>query len=424
MNNFERKNTTALILTKLFLQFGIEIFTFSLSLFILKTTGSAITFAFSLIIANLPAILFGYFAGAFGDKYGRKKVIVLSCALLSLSMFIYFIVYRFISWQLIPLYIMDFFVSAVQVFLNTSLDSSYINLVTDDNITRINSIGQSVDSLVYVVCPFVAGILNQYLKMNFILLICCCTFLLSAIAFKFTIYAISKNINEFIDRHKTNIKDIMSNLYSNKIIFTFLIFIVIINTFMAIGFTVPYPYIVNDMLKLGSFQYGLLESALGIGMSLMSFLIILIKSFKNRMKLITIGTISIATFFILFGIVAFIFKNMSNSFFCTISLFVIFVCISSSMILMRIPYKVILQKQCPENIRGRLIGVYNSIVMIFYPIGVLFAGFISDKVNAMLLPIFSGVILVISVIGMNIRLKYYTNISTNNYGDLYGYKNS
>ncbi len=74
-------NMGIFLLGKLVSLFGTRIMNFAISLYVLKFTGSGMSFAITMIVSTLPAIVLSPFAGVLADRVNRKLVGVLNDAL-------------------------------------------------------------------------------------------------------------------------------------------------------------------------------------------------------------------------------------------------------------------------------------------------------------------------------------------------------
>ncbi|MGB9977422.1 hypothetical protein [Thermovenabulum sp.] len=52
---------------------GSYLYNFAISLYVLKMTGSGLSFSLSLVAGTLPRVIFGPFSGVLCDNFSRKK---------------------------------------------------------------------------------------------------------------------------------------------------------------------------------------------------------------------------------------------------------------------------------------------------------------------------------------------------------------
>ncbi|GAA0780233.1 MFS transporter [Hathewaya limosa] len=91
-NNKFINNINCYILGRAISSFGTQIYNFILALYILKITGTALTFAITLVLSIIPRIILGPIAGILVDRLDRKKIIVITdilCGIIMLLLYLY-----------------------------------------------------------------------------------------------------------------------------------------------------------------------------------------------------------------------------------------------------------------------------------------------------------------------------------------------
>ncbi len=76
-NKKEMKNLFLYSTGKTISIFGTAIYNFALGLYVLKQTGSALSFAVTLILGIIPMVIINPFAGVIADKVNKKTLVVL-----------------------------------------------------------------------------------------------------------------------------------------------------------------------------------------------------------------------------------------------------------------------------------------------------------------------------------------------------------
>ena len=150
----EVSNMLLMLAGKLVSLLGSFLYSFVMGLYVLKTTGSAMSFAATLVSGTLPRIILAPFAGALADKLDRKKIVVGMDLASGALMLVLFVVSYLYGLQLIFIYGTAFLLAAANTFLNVALDAAVPNLVSDRNLVRINSLNQGINSLTQIVAPF------------------------------------------------------------------------------------------------------------------------------------------------------------------------------------------------------------------------------------------------------------------------------
>jgi len=426
-------NMVLLLLGRFVSLFGSRIYSFAISLYVLKTTGSGTTFALSLVIGTLPTVIFGPVAGVMSDKIDRKKMVVLMDILSGAIILLLAGLSVFNGLKIIYIYIASFLLATCNTFFNVPFQSSIPNIVEEQNLMRANSLNQAITSLTSIAGPFLGGIIYAFIDIQLFLVINGISFVLSGISEMFIDFNLNKpevevamdivasdveietkvesedtelGKNLIIKNFINDFKDGFVYLKSIKSVFMLAMAGIFLNLFIALGMTIPFPYIVNEIIKMSEVQFGTLEGVFPLGMLVgagaLSILPQSEKSFKKMiggLLVLAIGVIllgvfivseplvfTVNTYFILYAIIGF-----------TISVAIVFV---------NIPMEVNLQKIIPDNMRGRIVGLLTTFSMSCMPIGMAISGALIDLIPVWILPVISGVML----FGVTIAMAYNKDI--------------
>lgn len=85
------RNIILMMIGKMTSLLGAGIYTFAMGLYVLKTTGSGMGFAITLVCGSLPRMICGPIAGAVADRVNRKWLVIGTDLLSSLTMLSMFI---------------------------------------------------------------------------------------------------------------------------------------------------------------------------------------------------------------------------------------------------------------------------------------------------------------------------------------------
>jgi len=259
-----------MLLGKLVSLFGSFIYSFTMGLYVLKVTGSAMSFAATLISGTLPRIILAPFAGALADRFDRKKIVVGMDLVSGVVMLILFGVTHFYGMQLRFIYGVAALLAAANTFLNVALDAAMPNMVTDRHLTRINSLSHSVVSLTQIAAPFIGGIIFGLANIRLFILINGISFIASAISELFISFRLT--LPPQTERATTassifaQMKEGWVFLRGHAVLFSLGFFAVFLNFCAGIGLGVSVPYIINNVLGLSSTLYGIISALLPAGM--------------------------------------------------------------------------------------------------------------------------------------------------------------
>lgn len=387
---------------------GSRIMSFAIGLYVLKITGSGMSFAFTLIISMLPAIILSPIAGTIADQSNRKLIIVLMDALSGLFLIGIFFIAIKTSLSLLLIYVCIFFLSVFNTFFKVAMEASIPNIVDEKRLTKINSYSSSIVSLAAILGPALGGIVYGYIDMESFILINGVSFILSAISEMFIDFNIGGNISNQLEKKEYNsiLKEMMegiSYLKTRGMIIYIMIFSIFIN-FVYSGYMVALPYIVNTKLRLTSDDYGLIQAALAFGSLLFSLLFSIIKDDKNKHSYIYLSMLVISILMMITGIPSLeYFKTLEITallvYFCLINFF-----IGGAIPFINIPLFTLLQKQIPDEYRGRINGLLGTMALSIAPVGLFLGGVAIDLFPSIILPIICGILfLILSIVIYNKR---------------------
>jgi len=381
---------------------GTYIYSFAISLYILKATGSGTSFAFSILIGTLPRVLFSPIAGSLSDRINKKKMVVtldflsgtVMLALLSLSLLF--------GLQISFLYIATFLLAAISTFFNTCFSAAIPRLVSDKNLVKINSYNRAIESGSSILGPVLAGIVFGLVSMNLFLLINGISFLLSAISELF----INFELNQSQQEHKSagkmsikaiylDIKEVFIFIKGNKILSLVMPFSMICNFIITACIAVVLPFQINNVLGMSSTQYGAVEGAFSVGM-LVAALVVGKLPEKERRKRMAISIIGMGVSLIIMGLPGLgIVKNINVSI-----IFIIYVVMAIMfayfILSIDIPLMVVMQRLIPDNMMGRVMGVCGTISSSFIPFGIILAGITLDIIPAFIIFVVAGLFFIIA----------------------------
>lgn len=383
--------------------FGTQVYNFAIALYVLKETGSGLAFSATLIFGMLPRIILGPFIGVLADRVDRKKVVVGADIISGIIVFAFLGAVTFDGFKLIYIYIASILLTTANTFFDTCFGASIPNLVDDSNLMRLNSLNQSMSSVASISGPFLGGLVYGLVDIKFFLIANGVSFILSGIEEMFIDFnynkpekieedvAISKEKNEFLK----DLVDGFKYIKSQKSIFIMFCFAVFVNFFFALGLQVPLPFILNKELLMSSTQFGTLEAMFPVGMLVGSIALSVLPETKKKYKPLIIGLFLVSFIIILFG--APIFFNVSgigNNIWFIYYMFII-ITVGVALVFINIPISVLMQRLVPDHMRGRVIGLLNTMAMAISPIGMLISGIFLEWVPAFLMPISTGVILIL-----------------------------
>lgn len=402
----EKLNIILYLASKTISLLGSNIYSFALSLYILRVTGSGTSFAINVLIGMLPRIILGPFAGILADRVNRKRLTVAFDIFSGLIVFALLGLSSIYGLKIMFIYVTGFMLSTMNVFYDTSLTSSLPNLVTDEKLMKINSYSSVSLSLSGILSPILAGVIFGIVPINLFLILNGVSFILSSVLETFIDFNLNKNLVESskvamtFNVFKMEIKEVLSFIREQKVIYSLLKYVLMINLFLSSSISVVYPYIINNVLKMSSSQYGTFQGCYFLGMIVCSIIIANQKEKDMKIKSLTIWLSIIGAILILIGIPTIGFSIFKiGTVLIAYNVFFLFV-LGVALIALNTPMLVTMQRLTPENLRGRITGVLGTLTGGITPLGIVMVGLIIDKIHPFIILLVSGICIIIAAVRM------------------------
>ncbi|WP_273836273.1 MFS transporter [Guptibacillus sedimenti] len=374
-------NIIIFTISKTIAALGGNVYAFGMGLYILSLTGSASNFAIGLICSVVPRILFGSIAGVWADRFSKKKIIISAQIIQAITLSTFFIIGLSSEISLLLIYGTTIILSICSTFSSITFTSSIPSLVSEEKIQKATSLNQSAVSFAMIGAPILGGFLYSFLTINTFILANAITYLLSATldgALKF-----SKKISDDESLMEENnfwsdIKSGFSYIKSNSFLFKILIPVGLLVNFFGVSLQVGLPYIVVERLELTSYQFGIIEGSMAIGMLVMSIILSTKKENKNPLNNMKVGLLALS---ILFGLLTVpLIWDISS-----IIVFIYYVSLQLSfgliVVFLNTPLYVLMQKIISGEYRGRVFGIVETLANVITPVGMIIYGFLFDYLN-------------------------------------------
>lgn len=366
---------------------GNKIYGVALLWWALQTTGEAVKIGLILTIAGIPALIFGPFAGAWIDRLPRKFILIFSDIVKGLIITWFTILCFAGNLTLYHVYIGVFLTAIANCFSIPALGAIVPNIVEEKDLTRANSIYQMTASGLGVIGPALGGILVSQLGIPVIFLLNAISFFLAAL---FDAFLKFKQTGQKLEKTSivADLQDGFNYIRQQKAILAMVLISSIVQVF-AYPVELFTPILVKDFFNLGAKHLGILWSGWSLGVMLASSFFIMLKKNQKHYLYIVGGTLLIGLCFIAAG--------FSKQFPLTLVIYGIF---GIAVIFSMLPAKVLIQTMVPDDKRGRVFGLLNTIDKSLHPVAFLIAGFLIDYYSISLLFHFNGVMILLGGIAL------------------------
>lgn len=386
-------NMGIFLLGKLVSLFGTRIMNFAISLYVLKFTGSGMSFAITMIVSTLPAIVLSPFAGVLADRVNRKLVIVLTDALCGVLLIgVYFIALS-LGLTLNLILVTVFLLSILNTFFNITMEASIPNIVDQERLRMINSYSSSITSLASIVGPALGGFIYGFYDVENFLLIAGISFIISAISEVF----INFNFNKLDELEKgkekiwKEIKSAFDYVRTKTIIYSIFIFAIFIN-FAFSSYTVFLPHIINIQLGLTAEQYGLIQSAFAIGSLIFSIIYSLLPEGENNYRYLVFSLMVVSVLISFTGLPTLKVFNFLSQGGLLIYFIIINFLIGGALVFLNLPTFILIQRETSDEYRGRVNGLLGTSSMSIQPLGMALGGFLIDYLSSFILVLICSIL--------------------------------
>jgi MFS family permease len=415
---------------KLISLFGTAIYTFAIGLYLLKTTGSGLSFATNIVLYTVPMVLVNPIAGVLADRINKKRVVVGSDLLNGIFLLGIYLLAGRIGLNIPLVYISTFFMTVLACFCNIGIESAKPNLVRKEKLVKINSLARVIESGSQVIGPLVGGIIYALIDMRLFILFNAVSFMLAAVMEFFINYQFNKNEgnkatteSEDIDKQLKNnvwlkMKEGFHYIASRQHLRALVYIFIALNFFFNFTIIVPLPYLLNTIWKVDSSIYGRVQGGLPVGMLIGALLIKKVMGRISYSKLLKRISYSTGLLVVVFSIPLIIFSSVPAQMFVLIYYTVLMLIGGLVVAWIDIPANVLLQKIVPGEILGRVISIKWSIVKIVVPLALMISGYLVNIISPLYLFILGAALFTVfnlwffsSTMG-----KEFINVSNNNMG--------
>lgn len=367
---------------------GSQLVQFALIWHITIKTGSATVLATVAMVSMLPGVFLSPIIGALVDRWNRRRIMMIADASIALATVLLAILFALDIAEIWHIYVLILVRSIGRNFHGPAMMASTTLMVPNKHFTRIQGINQTLHGGLNIISAPLGAILLEVLPMQAILSIDVVTAVVAIGTLFFIAIPQPERSAEELDGKSTVWQDMLAGL---KYILNWPGMLIFIGSASMINFLLTpaislLPLLVKNHFGGQALQLGWLESALGVGVILGGLLLGVWGGFKNRVATAMAGVIGIGIGTALMGL-------------APSSLFVLAIA-SMAIVGVMMPITngsvgAIMQSVVDPSMQGRVFTLMGSISMAMTPIGLAFAGPLSDKFGIQIWFVFGGIFCII-----------------------------
>jgi MFS transporter, DHA3 family, macrolide efflux protein len=355
--------------------FGSHLVQFALVWWLAQKSGSATILAIATLVGMLPQILLGPFAGALVDRWNRRLIMILadsSIALFTLLLAWLFATGRVQIWHVYAIMAVR---SLGTAFHFPAMSASTPLLVPEEHLTRISGMNQTLQGLMALVAPPVGALLISMMPTQSVLFVDIGTALLAILPLLFlSIPQPERKATALHDNKPTLLQDVREGIayvrgWPGLVA---LLFMAVLLNFLLTPTGTLMPLLITKHFGKGALEFGLTDSAWGLGVIAGGILLGVWGGFKRKIITSLIGITGIGTGVMVIGFAP------SNGFLLALAAMVMTGVMNS---MANGPLGALLQSIVRKDMQGRVMSLVNSAATAMTPIGLLIAGPVSDLIG-------------------------------------------
>ena len=373
--------------------FGSSIVQYAIIWHITLSTSSGKMLTLSTLCGFLPQVIISLFAGVCLDRYSRKTLVMLSdtliacaTALLAFSLFqgqystpLLFIVLMIRSMG-----------SGIQ---NPAVNSIIPQLVSKDELMKINGIYSTLSSMILFISPIIAGMILSFYTIEYTLLLDIITALIGVgITFFIPIPYKKQTVveNTYYNELKGGFQYVKEHITIRSILLyqVAILFLISPSAFLT-------PLLVSQHFGNEVFRLSMSEMSYSLGMILGGFFISIWKGFSNKLHTVLVAGGLYGCFMIGIGCSpSFLLYILCNA------------CIGITSPCYNTPLTVTIQERIPSNMHGRIFSLMQIASSCALPLGMAFFGPFADIVDTRYILICCGVLVLLITLFVHMRKSF------------------
>ncbi|EPN9635955.1 MFS transporter [Enterococcus faecium] len=351
--------------------------------YLTKETGSATILSFATLLGMIPMVLLSPFAGPLVDRWDKKRLLILTDIIVALFAMVLVVVGTISDTFPLWLVFVSLFIRAIaQTFQMPTIQSILPTMVPEEELTRINGQLGMVQSANFIIAPAIGAFLFTVIPINWLILldVLGAVFGVGLLVF----VTIPKVISQGETIHLlTDTKFGVKKLYENKGLWHIMLNGAVF-TLLFMPAASLYPLITMGYFGQNVGQAGLVEVVYSVGMLAGGAVIGFFGKWKDRMKPIFMAYVVVGTTIGASGLL----PGTTQGFFYFLLL--------NAGAGFATPYfntllMAIIQQSYEPNVLGRVLGVFNSLMTLPGPIGLIFAGPLTDKIGVEKMFLIAGI---------------------------------
>ncbi|MCG7844777.1 MAG: MFS transporter [Methanomassiliicoccales archaeon] len=360
---------------------GSSLVQFALVWWLTVETGSGTVLALGTLMGVLPQILIAPWAGAYVDRWDRRRTMVIADSLVAFVAFLLILAYAAGSAQVWMVLLAMFARATVSGFHWPAMQAATSMMVPERHLARVGGINQAMYGLANVIAAPAGAVLIALFPMWTVLSVDLATAAMAIIPLLFIPVPSPKRNKEEKPSLVREMKEGLHFLKKWQGALSIIVLFMIANLLLSPAFSLL-PLLVIDHFGAGAAEYAAMEALAGIGMLVGGLALGVWGGFKRKVVTMLISTVVLSLGITVLGLLP---GNMIMvGYSCALLIGVTLSMLNGSMMAM-------MQASVPFNMQGRVFALISSGVTAMMPAGLLMAGPLADMFGVQIWYLVAGV---------------------------------
>jgi len=367
--SFQHRNYRLFFIGQIFSLIGTWMQSLAQSWLVYQLTYSSVWLGAIGFLNAIPILFFSMFGGSLADRMSKHRLIIITQALslIQAVLLAALVLFNVVTVEMVAF--LAFTLGVINAFDIPARQSFIVALVGKENLTNAIALNSATFNAARVVGPAVGGIVIAAVGVGW-------CFLLNAISFLAVIAGLLNMKLEAATQRYTSSSNVLNSLTESlryirsDISLIALLTLVAVVTIFGWSYSVLLPIFADSILNIGAVGLGNLLTAVGVGAFISAVTIASVESRVSPRSFIYVGIF-------LFVITVAVFALSSN---VSLSLYSL-VGVGMGLVLFLATANASIQKRVPDELRGRVMGLYSLIFQGFSPFGSLGIGVLANMVG-------------------------------------------
>ncbi len=377
----------ALFLSQILTQVGGNMVLYGLTIQVFNLTNSTTSTAFLLLTFLVPAVVFGAIAGVFVDRYDRRKILIWT----NIARGALFIALVFFDTNVVALYLITAIVATLTTFFAPAETAMIPLVVKRRDLMTANgmfvlglqasfALGFAVLGPLLVAVTGVNALIGIVAGLYLVAGVLCWTLPPAPSVLRDIASDAVRQVGVAVRATLSQLKDGLVYIKDHNNIFWALAYLTITSSLIGV-LGVLGPAFAVEALGLTASDFWMLVLPLGIGLVIGIGILNVFGKYVARKRLIEIGLVSLGVSLLILGAAQGLgLPSTGVLSLRNVSVLVAFTA-GISYAFVAVPAQTALQEELPEDVRGRVFGVLNTLVSLASFVPIIIAGPIADVVG-------------------------------------------